>query len=132
MWTLQIIHNLVIMFNVVQTPSLIKRLQELISYIGGNHTIEGCSIYDVESWLMKLVFKLILGFESPNIPFFKLTSCTPHIFYYFLFPIHCFFFHESNSQLFYFAKILFSMSKIKLCTFSFGWLGFILNVYILI
>jgi len=37
------------MFNVVQTPSLIKRLQELISYIGGNHTIEGCAIYDVES-----------------------------------------------------------------------------------
>jgi hypothetical protein len=68
------------MFNVFQTPPLIKRLQELISYIGGNHTIESCAIYDVESWLMKLVFKLILGFENPNIPFFKLTSCTPHIF----------------------------------------------------
>jgi hypothetical protein len=37
------------MFNVVQTPLLIKRLQELISYIGGNHTIESCAIYDVES-----------------------------------------------------------------------------------
>jgi len=36
------------MFNVVQTP-FIKRLQELISYIGGNHTIESCAINDVES-----------------------------------------------------------------------------------
>jgi hypothetical protein len=66
-------------------------LQELISYIGENHTIESCAINDVEFWLMKLVFKLILGFENPNIPFLKLTNYTPHIFYYFFFPTHCFF-----------------------------------------
>jgi hypothetical protein len=69
------------------------------------------------------VFKLILGFESPNIPF------SPHFLFLFFF-LFIVFFHEPNSQLFYFAKILSSKSKIELCAFSFGWLGFILNVYI--